>query len=82
MSQTIRVSKYTKFLLMKLAARLQERFGRRVDLDEAIRYLLSSRERNPDMLREFIGSVPGVSAEELYKERRADEERERRKHGV
>ncbi|MGC8932431.1 MAG: VapB-type antitoxin [Candidatus Methanodesulfokora sp.] len=82
MSQTIRVSKYTKLLLMKLAARLQERYGRRVDLDEAIRYLLSSREKNSDMLREFLGSVPGVSAEELYEERRADEERERRKYGV
>jgi len=81
-SQTIRVSKYTKLLLMKLAARLQERYGRRVDLDEAIRYLLSSREKNSDMLREFLGSVPGVSAEELYEERRADEERERRKYGV
>jgi hypothetical protein len=67
---------------MKLAARLQERYGRRVDLDEAIRYLLSSREKNSDMLREFLGSVPGVSAEELYEERRADEERERRKYGV
>ncbi len=46
MSQTIRVSKYTKFLLTKFAARLQEKFGRRVDFDEAIRYLLSLREKS------------------------------------
>jgi len=45
MSQTIRVSKYTKFLLTKFA-RLQEKFGRRIDYDEAIRYLLSLREKS------------------------------------
>lgn len=82
MSQTIRVSKYTKLLLMRLAAKLQEKLGRRVNLDETIRYLLILREKNPDLLREFLGSVPSLSTEELYKERRADEERKRRRHGV
>lgn len=81
MSVTIRVSKLTKEMLTRVAARLQERYGRRVDLDEAIRYLLGLEERRPELLESVVGSVPSLSLKELYEERRRDEERARRRYG-
>ena len=42
MSETIKVSRLTKEMLVRVAAKLQERLGRRVDLDEAIRHLMVS----------------------------------------
>lgn len=80
-SVTIRISKLTKEMLTRVAARLQERYGRRVDLDEAIRYLLGLEERRPELLESVVGSVPSLSVEELYEERRKDEERARRRYG-
>lgn len=74
MSTTIKVSKVTREMLVRVAAKLQERYGRRVDLDEAIRYLLELEERRPDLLDSIVGSVPSLSVEELYRERRRDEE--------
>lgn len=81
MSVTIRVSRLTKEMLTRVAARLQERYGRRVDLDEAIRYLLGLEERRPELLESVVGSVPSLSVEELYEERKRDEERARRRYG-
>lgn len=80
-SATIRISKLTKEMLTRVAARLQEKYGRRVDLDEAIRYLLGLEERRPELLESVVGSVPSLSVEELYEERRKDEERARRRYG-
>ena len=74
-SQTIKVSKLTKVLLVKYAARLQERLGRKVSFDEALRHLLVSRNKKPELLAEVLGSVPGLSSEEVFRERRLDEER-------
>ena len=39
MSETIKISKESKEELLRIAAELQAREGRRVDLDDAIRYL-------------------------------------------
>ena len=47
-STTIKVSKSTKERLVRVAAKLQKRYGRRVSLDEAIRYLLKLEERKPN----------------------------------
>ena len=48
MSTTIKVSKSTKERLVRVAAKLQKRYGCRVSLDEAIRYLLKLEERKPN----------------------------------
>ena len=75
MSQTIKVSKFTKVLLAKYAAKLQERLGRRVSFDEALRHLLVARDKKPELLAEVFGSVPEVSSQEVFRERRLDDER-------
>ncbi|RLE92898.1 MAG: hypothetical protein DRJ55_04180 [Thermoprotei archaeon] len=74
-SQTIKVSKFTKVLLAKYAAKLQERLGRRVSFDEALRHLLVSRDKKPELLAEVFGSVPELSSQEVFRERRLDDER-------
>ena len=82
MSTTIKVSKSTREKLVRVVAKLQERYGRRVSLDEAIRYLLELEERKPELLDSIIGSVPTLSVEELYRERRRDEERIERRYSI
>ncbi|RLE64636.1 MAG: hypothetical protein DRJ47_07210 [Thermoprotei archaeon] len=74
-SQTIKVSKLTKVLLARYAARLQEKLGRRVSFDEALRHLLVSCDKKPELLTEVLGSVPGLSSKEVFQERRLDYER-------
>jgi hypothetical protein len=62
----IRILKYTQ-LSLKFAAKPQERFRMRMNSDETFRHF-SSFGRDPDLLREFLCSAPGVSTEELYEE--------------
>ncbi|MCD6348882.1 MAG: VapB-type antitoxin [Candidatus Korarchaeota archaeon] len=81
-SETIRVSKSTKERLVRLAARLQEKRGRRITLDEAIRFLLDARERKSELLLSIFGSIPDLSTEELYEERKEDEKRASRRYGI
>lgn len=83
MSETIKVSKETKNSLIRIAARLQENTGRRVDFDEAIQHLMLSsslRKRRPELLEKAFGSVPGLKVQDLYDERRFDELRAKRKY--
>ena len=84
MSETVKVSKETKQSLLKIAARLQEERGERVDFDEAIRHLVSlavvEATKRPVLLERAFGSVPGLSVQDLYKERRLDEQRAKRKY--
>lgn len=84
-SETIRVSKETKEALLRVAARIQGRTGRRVDFDEAIAQLVRES-GGPGSFERFVGSVKGAGAEtlldELRKERSADEQRASRKYGV
>lgn len=82
MSSTIKVTKQTKEMLVRFAATLQKRYGRRVDLDEAIRHLLLRQEKKPEVLDSIIGSVPMISTEELYEERRLDEEKRARRYNT
>jgi hypothetical protein len=85
-SSTIKVSKETKDSLTKVAARLQEKSGKRVDLDEAIQHLLSAssqpEEKKPALLDRLFGSVPHLSVKDLRSERRLDEQRFRRKYRI
>jgi predicted CopG family antitoxin len=82
MPTTISVTEDVKEALLKVAAELQMKLGKRVDLNEAIRYLLT-RNKRPDLLEEACRPVPGFEEayRELVKERRKDEERARRKYG-
>lgn len=82
MSETIKVSKDTKEMLFRIASRLQARRGRRIDLDEAISHLISLEEAKPELLDETFGCIPELSVEELYEERRIDEARVKRRHGL
>ena len=79
-SETLKVSSGTKRMLLRVAARLQEKLGRRVDFEEAIRYLLSSEIRRTELLDEVVGSIPNVTVEELHQERRRDERRTVRRY--
>jgi predicted CopG family antitoxin len=83
MPTTISVTEDVKEALLKVASELQIKLGRRVDLNEAIRYLLA-RNKRPDLLEEACKPAPGF--EEAYRElvegRRKDEERARRKYGL
>ncbi len=84
-SVTIRVSRSTKEALLRVAARMQEHAGRRVDLDEAIARLAAS-EKIPGAFESFVGSVKSADAsavlEVLASERRLDEQRTSRKYGT
>ncbi|MGI0081204.1 MAG: VapB-type antitoxin [Nitrososphaerales archaeon] len=81
-SETIKVSKETKRSLVKVAARLQESVGKRVDFDEAIQHLMSLSEKRPDLLDKAFGSIPGLKVQDLHRERRADEQRAKRKYHI
>lgn len=75
-SETIKVSKGTKRSLLKIAARLQEESGERVGFDEAIHHMASLVEtKKPILLDKAFGLVLGTNGQDLYKERRFDEER-------
>lgn len=83
MSETIKVSKEVKKSLIRVAAKLQDETGRRIDLDEAIRHLISpSYKKRPELLDQIFGSVPKLGIKDVYKERRLDELRTKRKYGV
>jgi hypothetical protein len=80
---TISVTDEVKEKLLKIASELQIKLGRRVDLDEALRYLLSEREKKPQLLEEACKPLSGGEEmlNELYRERKLDEERLERKIG-
>lgn len=59
-SETIRVSKRTKEALLRVAARIQERTGRRVDFEDAIDHLVREQDRSPESFLKFVGSVRGL----------------------
>jgi predicted CopG family antitoxin len=82
MPTTISVTEDVKEALLKVAAELQMKLGKRVDLNEAIRYLLT-RNKRPDLLEEACRPVPGFEEayRELVRERWKDEERARWKYG-
>jgi len=83
---TISVSEDVKLELLRFAAELQTKLGRRVDFDEAIKFLLRGRKgKNPKLLLEACTPIPGDTdavLKELYEERRKDEERYSRYFGL
>ena len=78
---TISVTEDVKQKLLKVASELQIKLGRRIDLNEALRFLVDQREKNPRLLEEACSPIVGVkeAVEELEKERKLDETRLERK---
>nr|MDO8044438.1 hypothetical protein [Candidatus Baldrarchaeota archaeon] len=75
MSSTIAIKEETKRELLKFVSELQIKLGRRVDFDEAIRFLLMyRRKKNPKLLLEACTPREDVeeALKELYEERRKD----------
>ena len=72
---TISISEDVKRELLKFASELQIKLGRRVDFDEAIRFLLMyRRKKNQRLLIEACTSGDvGKALKELYEERKIDE---------
>lgn len=81
---TISVSEDVKEALLKVASELQLKLGRRVDLNEAIRYLLNSNVKRPDLLERACQPIPGFEEayKELKEERMRDEEEALRKFSL
>ncbi len=78
---TISVTEDVKEKLLKVASELQIKLGRRVDLNDALRFLVDQREKNPQLLEEACSPTTGVkeALEELEIERKLDDERLERK---
>jgi len=73
---TIAIKEETKRELLKFVSELQIKLGRRVDFDEAIRFLLMyRRKKRPKLLLEACTPRRDVeeALKELYEERRKDE---------
>jgi hypothetical protein len=74
---TITVSQKTRTELLKVAAELQSKTGKKVDYEDAIEWLILKSKRNPELLkRAMIKS--GVSPEEFRETLRQGREEDRR----
>lgn len=86
MTTTVSITEEVKEKLVRIAADLQNKKGRRVDLNEAIEYLIyARREKRPDLLEKALSSIPHDFDRDhklLMKERRKDELSTKRRYGV
>ncbi|HLI49747.1 MAG TPA: hypothetical protein VKV18_13810 [Chthonomonas sp.] len=85
MSETIRVSKETKAKLLKLISELQLKTSKRVDFDDAIKYLIQvseSKNRDRKALHSLLGALKDIDISELRRERREELKLEKRRFGV
>ena len=80
---TISVTEDVKQKLLKVASELQLKLGRRVNLNEALSFLVGQREKNVQLLEEACKPIIGAkeALEELQTERKHDEIRLERKIG-
>ena len=78
---TISVTDDVKQKLLRIASKLQIKLGRRVDLNEALRFIINEKERKPHLLDEACKPLTDAeeTLNELYTERKLDEERLERK---
>ena len=78
---TISVTDDVKQKLLRIASKLQIKLGHRVDLNEALRYIINEKERKPHLLDEACKPLTDAeeTLNELYAERKLDEERLERK---
>jgi predicted CopG family antitoxin len=57
---TISVTDDVKEKLLKVASELQIKMGHRVDLNDALRFLVDQREKNPRLPEEAFSPIIGV----------------------
>jgi predicted CopG family antitoxin len=78
---TISVSEDVKQKLLRVASELQIKLGRRVDLNEALNFLVDQQKKNPQLLEQACSPIVGAreAIEELEQERKLDETRLERK---
>lgn len=80
---TISLSEAVKKELLREMARLQLKWGRRVNFEDVIIHLVMQRRRRPELLEEACKPVEGIHPElvieDLVEERKMDLEREERK---
>lgn len=74
---TITISEKTRSELLKVAAELQSKRGKKVDYEEAIEWLILKSRRNPELLRRAM-IKSGVSSEEFRETLRRGREEDRR----
>lgn len=81
---TISVTDDVKERLLRVASELQIKLRRRVDLNEAILYLIGEKDKNPQLFEEACSPLPQSeeALDELYRERALDERRLERKTGA
>ena len=81
---TISITDDVKKELLKLAAELQLKYGRRFNFNDTIRYLLNWSKKRPELLEEACKPIPEFKEayETLKDERRKDEERAKRRFGI
>jgi len=83
---TISVTDDVRERLLRIASELQIKLRRRINMNEAIQFLIDEREKrrqleDPRLLEEACKSIPGSeeALKELYAEREFDEKRLERK---
>ena len=76
-STTITVSESLRAELVKLAAELQMKLGRKVDYEEVIRHLIGKNRKNADLLRRAC-SKTGIPTAELRAELKRGRAEDRR----
>jgi hypothetical protein len=74
---TITISEKTRGDLLKVAAELQSKSGKKVDYEEAIEWLILKSRRNPELLRRAMVNS-GVPPEEFRETLRQGREEDRR----
>jgi hypothetical protein len=84
---SVSVSEEVRDKLLRIAASLQMQRGKRVDLNDAIEYLISSggkRPKRPDLLEKACAPPHNFKRDykELIEERKKDEIRVKRRYGV
>jgi len=81
---TIAVTDDVKEQLLRIASELQLKLGRKVDLNDAITFLLTKESKKPDLLEAACKPTTGFreAYRELIEERRKDEKRTSRKYGI
>ncbi len=80
---TISISETAKKELLREMAKLQLKWGRKVDFENVIMYLVLEKRRRPELLEEACKPVEGIHPDlvikDLVEERRIDLEREEEK---
>jgi hypothetical protein len=86
MTTTVSITEEVREKLVKIAADLQKKKGKRVDLNEAIEYLVSNSKqaKRPDLLEKALAPPHDFNRDyrELTDERRKDELRAKRRYSV